>query len=60
MVSTLEQAQAIQDRRVKTGKKGYAKAVRRFFLRISKVSGVEYKRALSLVRVSFPEVAADE
>ena len=33
MVKTIEQAKAIQSRRAKSGKRGYAKAVRRYLKR---------------------------
>lgn len=40
MIDTLEQAQAVQRRRVASGRRGRAKAVRRFILR-------EYRRTKS-------------
>lgn len=50
MIKSLEQAQEVQHRRAASGKRGYARAVRRYFLR---VSPGRYREALGQVSVNW-------
>ena len=57
MIKSMEQAKAVQEHRIKNGKRGYAKAVRRFCLRQA-TDHLGYKELRAMLPVSWVKAAA--
>ena len=55
MIKNTAQAEAIQKKRVADGKRGYAKAVRRFCRAVEKENGVSYGKSISALPVAWPD-----